>query len=196
MKDTIAAIIAEYGLDEINYGLIVFGDTASIRIQFGEYSKVDDLLRVLSFIPKKRRGASLDEALKEAESLFTSSDVRPHAKKVLVVITDLVSGETSSQVSEAAKPLQDKDIKIIAVAIGKEADPKELEIITPMDKIIKEDKNVQPDDLKKEIMAKVLTGWFSEFIINTFIVINEFPRISFFVIVSDVSGPLRKQNLT
>lgn len=166
MKDTISAIIAEYGLDKINYGLIVFGDTASIRVQLGEYSKVDDLLRVLSVIPKKRRGASLDEALKEAESLFTSSGVRPHAKKVLVVITDLASGETSSQVSEAARPLQDKDIKIVAVAIGKEADPKELEIITPLDKIIKEDKNVQPDDLKKEIMAKVLTGWFCAFIIH------------------------------
>lgn len=164
MKDTISAIIGEYGLDTINYGLIVFGDTASIKIQFGDFTNMNDLLRFLSFIPKKRSGASLDEALTEAESLFTSSGVRPHAKKVLVVITDLASGKTSSQVSEAAKPLQDKGIKIVAVAIGKEADPKELEIITPIDKIIKEEKSVQPDDLKKAIMAKVLTGWFAAFI--------------------------------
>lgn len=161
MKDTIAAIISEYRLDKINYGLIVFGDAATIQIQFGEYSNVNSLLRDLRFIPKKRRGASLVDALREADSLFSSSDVRPHAKKVLVVITDLASGESSSQVGEAARPLQDKGFKIVAVAIGKEADPKELETFTLVDKIIEEETTVQPTDLKKKIMDKVFTGWFA-----------------------------------
>ena len=168
MKDTISAIIGEYGLEKIDYGLIVFGDTASIKIQFSDFSNMNDLLRYLSFIPKRRSGASLDEALREAESLFTASAVRPHAKKVLVVITDLASGKTSSQLNEAATPLQDKGIKVVAVAIGREADPKELEIITSIDKIIKEEKSVQPDDLKKAIMVKVLTGWLASFIVCVF----------------------------
>ena len=161
MKDTIAAIISEYRLDKINYGLIVFGDAATIRIQFGEYSNVNNLLRDLRFIPKKRSGASLVDALREADSLFSSSDVRPHAKKVLVVITDLASGESSSQVSEAARPIQDKGVKIVAVAIGKEADPKELETFTSVDKITEEEKTVQSTDLKKTIMDMVLTGLFA-----------------------------------
>ena len=161
MKDTIAAIISEYRLDKINYGLIVFGDAATIQIQFGEYSNVNDLLRDLRFTPKKRSGASLVDALREADSLFSSSDVRPHAKKVLVVITDLASGEASSRVGEAARPLQEKGVKIVAVAIGKKADPKELETFAPVDKIIEEEKTVQPTDLKKTIMDKVLTGWFA-----------------------------------
>lgn len=161
MKDTIAAIISEYQLDKINYGLVVFGDAATIQIEFGEYSNVNNLLRDLRFIPKKRSGASLADALREADSLFSSSDVRPLAKKVLVVITDLASGESSSLVQEAARPLQDKGVKIVAVAIGKEADPKELETLTPVDKIIEEEKTVQPTDLKKTIMEKVLTGWFA-----------------------------------
>ena len=160
MKDTIAAIITEYRLDKINYGLIVFGDAATIQIQFGEYSNVNNLLRVLRFIPKKRSGASLVDALREADSLFSSSDVRPHAKKVLVVITDLASRESSSQVSDAARPIQDKGVKIVAVAIGKEADPKELETFTRVDKIIEEEKTVQSTDLKKTIMDMVLTGLF------------------------------------
>jgi len=162
MKDTIAAIISEYRLDKINYGLIVFGDAATIQIQFGEYSNVNDLLRELRFVPKKRSGASLIDALREADSLFSSSDVRPLAKKVLVVITDLASGESSSQVDEAARPLQDKGVKVVAVAIGKEADPKELEIFTQVDKIIEEEETVQPTDLKKTIMEKVLTGWLQQ----------------------------------
>ena len=159
MKDTIAAIISEYQLDKSNYGVIVFGDAATIRIQFGGYSNVNNLLRELRLIPKKRSGASLVDALREADSLFSSSDVRPLAKKVLVVITDLASGESSSQVEEAALPVQDKGVKIVAVAIGKEADPKELKTFTPVDKIIEEEKTVQPTDLKKTIMEKVLTGW-------------------------------------
>lgn len=160
MKDTIAAIISEYRLDKINYGLIVFGDAATIQIQFGAYSDVNNLLRGLRFIPKKRSGASLVDALREAGTLFSSSDVRPHAKKVLVVITDLASGELSSQVREAARPIQDKGVKIVAVAIGKEADPKEFETFTPVDKIIEEEKTVQPTDLRKTIMDMVLTGLF------------------------------------
>ena len=75
MKDTIAAIISEYRLDKINYGLIVFGDAATVQIQFGDYSNVNNLLRDLGFIPKKRSGASLVDALREADSLFSSSDV-------------------------------------------------------------------------------------------------------------------------
>ena len=159
MKDTIAEIISEYRLDKINYGLIVFGDAATIQIQFGDYSNVNNLLRDLRFIPKKRSGASLVDALREADSLFSSSNVRTHAKKVLVVVTDLASRESSSQVVEAARPLQDKGVKIVAVAIGKEADVKELETFTPTDKIIEEEKTVQPTDLRKTIMEKVLTGW-------------------------------------
>ena len=157
MKDTIAEIIKEYGIGKIRYGLIVFGDTASIKIQFSDHSRVDDLLQLLALIPK-RSGAALDEMFKEAERLFSAPDGRSHVRKVLVVITDLASGQTPSQVREAAQPLQDKDVKIVAVAIGRQADPKELEILTSKENIIEEQKSVLPSDLKKNIMDKVLKG--------------------------------------
>ena len=164
MKDAIAEIITEYGLDKIRYGLIVFGETGSIKIPFGDHTNVDGLLQTLKVVPKPSSGAALDEMLKEAEKLFSASAGRPHAKKVLVVITDLASGKSPPQVSEAAKPLQDKAIKVVAVAIGREADPNELEIITSKQNIVEKPKNVLPNDLKKVIMVKVFKGNFLFFL--------------------------------
>ena len=158
MKDTIAEVVKAYKLDKINYGLIVFGDAASIKIQFGRFNKVNDLLRYLAVIPKQTRGAALDEMLKEAERLFAAPGSRVHARKVLVVITDLASGLSSSQLIVAAKKWQDKDIKIVAVAIGEEADTKELEVLTSTQNIIEEPITVRPNLLKSTIMEKVLKG--------------------------------------
>ena len=158
MKDTISKIVTEYGLATIRYGLIVFGDTADIKIQFSNLTKVENLLRYISVVPKKKSGAALDEMLKEAETMFSAAGGRPRARKVLVVITDLASGKPASQVREAAKTLEDKDIKVVAVAVGREADSKELELLTSTDNIIEEQKNVLPNDLKEAIMVKVLKG--------------------------------------
>ena len=173
MKDTISAIIRGYGLGKIKYALVVFGDTAAMKIQFSDHTDVNNLLQFLSIIPKKRSGAALNEALKEAEGLFSSADIRPHARKVLVVITDLSSGKSPSEVREAARPLTDKGIKIVAVAIGKEVDPKEFEIITSRERIIIEERSVQPGYLKKEIMLIVLRGWSSHIL---YIYVNEQQR--------------------
>ena len=158
MKDTIAEVVKGYKLDKINYGLIVFGDAASIKIQFGRFNKVNNLLRYLAVIPKQTRGAALDEMLKEAERLFAAPGSRVHARKVLVAITDLASGLSSSQLIDAAKKWQDKDIKIVAVAIGEQADTKELEVLTSTQNIIEEPITVRPNELKSTIMEKVLKG--------------------------------------
>ena len=158
MKDAIGEIVKEYGLEKINYGLIVFGDTASIKIQFGGFDKGEDLLRYLAVVPKQSKGASLSEMLEDAEKLFSASGIRVNARKVLVVITDLASGLPSSQLTEAAKLWERKDIKIVGVAIGKQADSRELEILTPKENIINEPKTVLPKDLKNTIMDKVLKG--------------------------------------
>lgn len=158
MKDTIEEVIMEYGIDKIRYGLIVFGDTATVKIEFSNNTNVDELINYLNIVIKTKGGAALDEMLKEAEGLFSAAGIRPLAKKVLVVITDVASGKEPSQVRKAVEKLQDKTIKIVAVSIGREADPKELEIITSTDNVIEEKKSVEPSSLKDLIMDKVLKG--------------------------------------
>ena len=161
MKDTIKSIVREYDPDKINYGLIIFGDTAIPRIRFGDFSDTKSLLNVISILPRQRRGAALDEALKEAQKMFKSSGVLPHARNVLVIITDLASGKSYSDLKAAVKPLEAQGVDIVAVAIGKEADAPELENVAPKEKIIEADKTDKPDELQKEIMEKVLTSVYS-----------------------------------
>lgn len=55
MKDTISAIIREYGVGKINYGLVVFGDTATIKIRFNDFTDINNLLQFLSATPKKKK---------------------------------------------------------------------------------------------------------------------------------------------
>lgn len=46
-KETIAEVFTEYGTDKIRYGLIVFGNTATVKIQFINVTVVDDLVNHL-----------------------------------------------------------------------------------------------------------------------------------------------------
>ena len=89
MKDTINAIVNEYGIDRIHYSIIVFGSSPKTFVQFSEkFPRAQVLKDFVSALPRREGGPSLDEALQEGRRLFLSPFVRPNAKKVLVVITD------------------------------------------------------------------------------------------------------------
>ena len=81
---------------------------------------------------------------------------RPNANKILVIITDKRSDSSESNVREAAELLEEDGIRIIAVALGRESSPDELETTTPDVIPAKE-----TDGAKKTadtIMEKVLNG--------------------------------------
>lgn len=50
MKDTIAEVAAECGTEKIKYGLIVFGNTSTVKIQFINVTNVDDLINHLMWL--------------------------------------------------------------------------------------------------------------------------------------------------
>ena len=59
----------------------------------------------------------------------------------------------------AAKTLENAGITVISIAIGDEADVKELENVTPdTNNIIEPPDEITPDDLSKIIMDKIRTG--------------------------------------
>lgn len=96
----------------------------------------------------------------EASRLFDQY-ARPEAKKVLVIITDKQSDSTINNIRDAAKPLAAKNVLVIPVAFGRDANPNEL-IPTTSDKgkLIKTDKMVPPKNLAKDIMDKILEGYY------------------------------------
>ena len=63
LKDTIAEVVTEYGTDKIRCGLVVFGNTATAKIQLITVTNVDDPINVLNVFMSTKGGASLEEML-------------------------------------------------------------------------------------------------------------------------------------
>ena len=78
----------------------------------------------------------------------------------MVLVDNKSVGDTDdAKKLQAARELYGGDVVIIPVAIGDEADPTELSKITDRkDAVIKESKNITPEELAKKIMGMSFSG--------------------------------------
>lgn len=162
MKRTVKSIVEKYGVNRIHYSVIVFGSVAISHINFS-YSIPDrnELIRKVARLPKSKDSPDLVKALEKAKQVFDLREVRPNAKKVLVVILDNASVSNKKDLKEAVHVLVNKSVLIIGVGVGSAIDPKELEIITEeIRNVIRVGINKNPDELAKEIMAIILRSKF------------------------------------
>lgn len=84
---------------------------------------------------------------------------RPNAKKVLIVVSDKRSESTDSEIQEEVKPLLDNDVVVIPVALGVEADERQLKLLTDVESnIVKAKSTNDTTDIKNEVMAVVFKG--------------------------------------
>ena len=89
--------------------------------------------------------------------MFKQATPRPGAKKVLIVIMDKKSASDASDVKEAAKPLEDVNVKVVPVAVGSEVSLSELEKTTTNKKfIVIVGNDEDPERLGEEIIRKAL----------------------------------------
>ena len=135
IKDVIADIMQNYSTNLIHYAVVVYGDEPSVILKFSDGvtdpEQLASLVRSASNVPG---GSALDKALQTAKRLFgEDSAVRPGARKVLVVITDEASSGDKEAAKGIAKDFADNLVTIITVAVGDDADHKELEDLTPKD---------------------------------------------------------------
>ena len=99
----------------------------------------------------------LAKALQLGEELLLPG--RPNAEKVLVVITDVKSGSRITKVKLAAESLNDKDIRIFAVALGNEVDFTELTTASGSGENILNSSNTdEPGKTREDIMDKIRQG--------------------------------------
>lgn len=161
MKEIMHSIVDKYGSSKIHYGLVVFGASPVNKISFGDiYPSDENLKTAIEAAPRVVGSPSLDKLLSEGNKLFSSHKNHPKARKVLVIIIDNKSGDSPSVIQSKAKNLIDRGVLVIPVAIGNNADPKQLEKTTD-DKgnVIKEEKDGDdPDELGEKIMEKILKG--------------------------------------
>ena len=162
MQEAVKSIIEKHkDYDQIRYSILPFGTEPSSVREFGEqFDSLDKLMENVMSIPRPRGRPDVVKALKRAEELFENAPPRPRAKKFLVVFVGSKSGNAAEMLKKAAKPLEDKTIKVISVAVGTESDPTELIKIVPnKGNLIKADKIYEdPDKLGDVVMETVLKG--------------------------------------
>ena len=160
MKDTIQNVIDDFGVDQVHYSTIVFASDATLLVPFdSRLSGPAQLKSLISTLPRSVGGSSLDKALVTALEAFEDNIVRPNAKKVLVIITDNTSGFQEDQISSKAKQLEQRGIRVIAVAVGSDADPKQLKYSTSDGRdVLEVPKSENPKYLSKDIMRLALIG--------------------------------------
>lgn len=162
MQEAVRNIIEKYkGYDQIHYSILPFGTNPGFVTAFGEeVDNLDKLIETVMSISRPPGQLDVIKALERAEKLFDAAPPRPRAKKFLVVFVGSKSRNELEMLKKAAKPLEDKNIKVIAVAVGKEADPKELIKVVPnKGNLIKGDKSYEdPKKLGDEVMDAVLKG--------------------------------------
>ena len=79
-----------------------------------------------------------------------------------MIMADRKSGSSEDEVKEAAKPLEEQDIKVIPVVVGEEADPRELGNTTPDKKnVIEADKRDDAREVGEKIMDKIRGNYLS-----------------------------------
>lgn len=132
----------EVSEDHTHIAIIEYSTKASVQLKFndltGPYLSKEAVESVVDRIPHTRGFTYIDRALKKAdEEVFTyDAAMRNYAKKVALVITD---GEQSKKddsklsvnqiLAQAAQPLKDKGVRVIALGIGKKVNMENLETI-------------------------------------------------------------------
>ena len=160
VRNALKSIIHVHDPDRVQYSVIIYGDSATPVISFSrDPQDIPKLIRAVDKLPKSSGLPDLEKLLEEAKKLFEQDSGRPKANKVLVVVTDAKSPSTTDDIKQAAKPLVEDGVTVVAVAVGDEANSKQLEKMIP-DKqtALNVDKDEDPDEIGEQIMNKVLEG--------------------------------------
>ncbi|KAK3733125.1 hypothetical protein QZH41_003235 [Actinostola sp. cb2023] len=160
MKSTIKYIVETHGQKRLHFAFIVFGDSPTVQLNFGKDVPTDaEIIRKIESLPRSSGSPDLAKGLEEAKNVFLTSGSRPNADKVLVVMVDRKSVNTPDELANKAKALQGRDIKVVPVLVGNEADPGEGSVLVPnKGDVIKARKNEEPKNLGAQIILAALKG--------------------------------------
>lgn len=116
--------------DKSRIGVITFGDSHALSVQFDDYNNIKSLLRGVDAVPKISGEKRLDEALYFAARVLSQVKDRTDSHKILVVLTDGKQPLGRNSLNDAARLLKQIGVKVIIVGVGGNVDIKVLETIT------------------------------------------------------------------
>lgn len=158
MKAILTDIMQNCSTNQIHFAVVLYGNEPSVILRFSDgYTDPDKLVEEISSARNVPGGSALDKALQTAKMIFTEDEaVRPEARKILVIITDEKSSGDTVVAKGVAKDLIDNHVSIITVALGSEADRKELEELTPTDgNSLNATTDKDPGETAEEIIGKI-----------------------------------------
>ena len=161
MKTTIINFIQQYGMDRIHYSAIVFGSGIdSTSFDFATpISDQDELIRRVIRLKSNSGGPNLAQGLEEAKRIFKLQQVRPNARRILVVIMDYASENRREELAPVVHALVNNTVFIASVGIGPSANPTDLNILTREERhTLQVGINKAPGELREEIMKIIEHG--------------------------------------
>lgn len=135
-KSLIISIARSFGISHktSRAAVVSYSDTASVHFQFGDSSSTREFERAVNKMPHQKGPARLDKAFDVAVR-----DVFPYGRmgipKIAFVVTNgkQASGEDVKALDEASRPLRRAGVKVVALGVGAEVDPKELRLMVEDD---------------------------------------------------------------
>ena len=160
MKDSVRKIMYDLGYADgnVQYGIIAYGSPV-VQLGDSSFDTIQGFRAYVQNLPKRSRDPQIHKTLQEALKMFKGPGARPGAKQVLVVLIDKKSTSSSTEIKTVSKLLDEERVRVIPVAIGDEADPKELVQVTPFrGDLIEAKEDEEPWRLARQIIIKALTG--------------------------------------
>ena len=112
--------------------LILYSNFATVSAELGEKTTMVSFSNLVDGLPHERGETRIDRVLKLARSLFDSRGAsRQGVPKVLIVLTSgkQTAAPDALNLRNAARPLHEADVRILAVGIGQDVDENELRAI-------------------------------------------------------------------
>lgn len=162
IKETIKYIADTYGKAKLRYGLLVFGSTPAIAVNFADdFVEIDSFKSYLDVQVQRRSGSpDVEKAMVLSKEMFDrGAQSRPGVKQLLVVIMDGRALNRQDVLSKAVMPLEKDNIKVISVIVPPKADEKQLnQIASNKGNIVKQEDKDTPGSLGEKIIDKVIEG--------------------------------------
>ena len=131
MQNTINKIVFDYDIFRIHYSVIVYGSVVTTTIDFStSIPNKANLIHRVARLQRLDGPVRLHLALEDAKRVYRLREVRPEARRFLVVIMDNESTDNVDSVTRAVTDLDSQDVVVIGVSIGNSTNPNDFEIIT------------------------------------------------------------------
>lgn len=122
--------------------LILFGSSASVKAQLGQYDTAEKYIEVVQKLRKKNGRTRIDRALNVAvDEVFSSA--RPYAYKIVVVLSDGVQSRGAKSLRESSRPLRQANVRVLAVGIGTGMAKNRLRLMTGSDNDVVDVKDIE-----------------------------------------------------